>query len=191
MYFKGQKKDVPRDNLFHPSNRQSVKVMVSAALTWYGVTRPTFVNRKGLKVNAVNYKNHLKRELFPAIKKVYPRNDWIYIQDGATSHTSNLVQNFLQETIPRRFIKKDQWPPKSPDSNPLDYYFWNKVKTKVYQGRIDKPFESEEEMISKIKSVWRECASNIGEIRKAMKEFPSRLKAVEECNGSSIKMHFS
>lgn len=30
---KGQKKDVP-DNRFHQINRQSVEVMVSAALTW-------------------------------------------------------------------------------------------------------------------------------------------------------------
>ena len=132
----------------------------------------------------------MKRELFPVIEKVYPRDDWIYIQDGATSHTSNLVQDFLQERIPRRFVKKDQWPPKSPDCNPLDYFFWNKVKTKVDQGRIKQPFESEEEMIFKIKSVWKECASNLVEKRKAMKEFPKRLRAVKECKRSSIKMFF-
>ena len=127
-YHKGKKKNVPDENLFHPSNHQSVKVMVSAALTWYGVTKPIFVGQKGLKVNPQNYKRHLQKELFPAIKKVYPRKDWIFIQDSATSHTSNLVQNFLNETIPRRFINKDQWPPRSPDGNPLDYYFWNSVK---------------------------------------------------------------
>ena len=97
--------------------------MVSAGLTWHGVTRPIFVNNKGLKINAKNYRNHLKRQLFPAIEKVYPRDDWIFLQDGASSHTSNIIQNLLSETIPRRFIKKDQWPLKSPDTNPLDYYF--------------------------------------------------------------------
>ena len=79
--------------------------------------------------------------------------------------------------MPQRYIKKDQRPPKSPDSNPLDYYFWNKVKTKVYEDRQNTPLESEEE-ISKIKSLWKECASNLVEIRKSMKEFPSRLRAV-------------
>ena len=82
--------------------------------------------------------------------------------------------------------QKDQWPPKSPDNNPLDYYFWNKVKTKVYEDRLNTPFESEEEMISKIKSVWKEYASNLVEIRKSMKEFSSRLLAVNESNGYSI-----
>ena len=81
--------------------------MVSAVFSWYGVTKPIFVcNRKGLKVNAQRYHQHLKVELFPAIRKVYQRNDWIYMQDGATSHTSNLVQNFLEKTIPDATAKK-------------------------------------------------------------------------------------
>ena len=134
VYSKSEKKDIPHENLFHPCNRQSVKVMVSAGLTWHGVTRPIFVGKQGVKVNAINYKKHLEKQLFPAIERIYPRNDWIFLQDGASSHTSNLVQEFLNETIPRRFIKKDQWPPNSPDTNPLDYYFWNQVKTNVYKN---------------------------------------------------------
>ena len=110
--------------------------MVSAGLTWHGVTRPIFVGKQGVKVNAINYKKHLEKQLFPAIERIYPRNDWIFLQDGASSHTSNLVQEFLNEVIPRHFIKKDQWPPNSPDTNLLDYYFWNQVKTNVYKNRI-------------------------------------------------------
>ena len=90
----------------------------------------------------------------------------IFTQDSATTHTNNLVQDFLKETIPRSYIKKDQWPPKLPGSNPLVYYFWNKVKTKVYEDRLNTPFESEEDTISKIKPVWKECASNLAEIGK-------------------------
>ena len=132
----------------------------------------------------------MKNELFPVIRKIYPREDWIYMQDGATSHTSKLVQNFLEETIPQRYVKKDQWPPKSPDANPLDYYFWSRVKDKVYEGRLNKHFASEDEMIRKIKSVWKEYASNLSEIHKVMKQFTERLKAVNDCNDSSIK-HFA
>ena len=46
------------------------------------------------------------------------------------------------------------------------YYFWNKVKTTVYEDRLNTPFESEEDTISKIKPVWKECASNLAEIGK-------------------------
>ena len=41
------------------------------------------------------------------VYKIYPRKDWILIQDGTTSYTSNLVQDLLKETMPRRYIKKD------------------------------------------------------------------------------------
>ena len=51
----------------------------------------------------------------------------------------------------------------------MDYFFWNKVKMKVYEDRLNTPLESEKEMISKIKSVLKECASNLVEIQKSMK----------------------
>ena len=137
-----------------------------------------------------NYRDHLKLKLFPAINRVHPKENWILIQDGASSHTSNLNQDFLKETIPRRFVKKDEWPSKSSDSNPLDYFFWDRVQAEVYKGRLNNPFKSEEGMIRKITSVWNKCASDLTPICKAMKQFTSRLQAVKKCNGSSIKKHF-
>ena len=190
VYFRGKKCDVPLENLYHESNSNTKKIMVSAALTWHGVTKPFFVNADGIKVNAPLYLQHLKKELFPAIRKTYPREDWIFIQDGASSHTSNLVQDFLQENLHRRHVRKQEWPPKSPDSNPLDFYFWSRVKRKVYEGRHNRPFTSERELIERIKSVWDEFATNKVEIRKAMKQFVPRLKAVEEKQGHSIKTLF-
>ena len=44
VYFKDRKEDFPDKNFSHQTNKQSVKVMVSATLTWFGVTKPLFVN---------------------------------------------------------------------------------------------------------------------------------------------------
>ena len=44
--------------------------MVSAAISWYGATKPFFVNENGIKVNKENYCKHLEKQLFPAIKKL-------------------------------------------------------------------------------------------------------------------------
>ena len=101
--------------------------MVSAALTQFGETKPLFVNKR-LKVNAENYRKYPKKLLFPAINKIDPQKDWIFFQDGVMSHTNNLVQDFLKETILWHYIKKDHWSPKPPDSNPLDHYFCKKVR---------------------------------------------------------------
>ena len=39
------------------------------------------------------------------------------------AHTARATQNWLQTNCPD-FIAKDQWPPNSPDLNPLDYHVW-------------------------------------------------------------------
>ena len=191
VYHKGKKVDVPDENLNKGTKRLTKKVMVSAALSWYGATEPFFVTDKGLKVNAENYRKHLKSQLFPSIMKTVGRQDWIFMQDGASSHTSNVVQNFLKDTLNKRFITKTGWPPASPDVNPLDYYFWDAVKTKVYEDRRGKPFSNQEELKNKIRAVWNDCAKNTFIIRKAIKQFIPRLRSVEEKQGFSIKMRFA
>ena len=46
--------------------------MVSAALTWFEVTKQLFVNKKGLKVNAENYRIHFKNNYFlPLIRSIH------------------------------------------------------------------------------------------------------------------------
>ena len=87
----------------------------------------------------------MKKKLFPTIKKIVQHDDWIFVQDSALSHRSNFVQDFLEKTLKRRFVKCVEWPPSSPDVNPLDYFFWDLVKTKVYQGRAGEPFSLEKE----------------------------------------------
>jgi hypothetical protein len=52
-----------------------------------------------------------------------PWEDYMYIfqQDGATSRTSKVTQEHLDEEVPE-FIKKDEWPPQLPDCNHMDYH---------------------------------------------------------------------
>ena len=56
-------------------------------------------------------------------------------------HT-HLAKNYLTQAFGRYgFANEKQWPPKSPNLNPLDYWFWNSLKEKVYEGRRE-PFRS-------------------------------------------------
>ena len=87
-----------------------------------------------------------------------------------------------------RFVKCLEWSQSLPDVNLLDYFFWDLVKTKVYQGRAREPFSSEEELKTKIKAVWKDCATDLKLLRKAIKQFVPRLRAVEEKQGYCIKM---
>ena len=51
------------------------------------------------------------RKLFPNTERVVKRDDWIFSQDGAPSHRSHLVQDFLKTELKRRFIRAEEWPP--------------------------------------------------------------------------------
>ena len=61
-------------------------MMVSACLTWNGATKPFFVNGCGVKMNAKVYKQHLQKELVPAVQHLYKNKNWIFVQDNTPSH---------------------------------------------------------------------------------------------------------
>ncbi|GFX52141.1 uncharacterized protein TNCV_548001 [Trichonephila clavipes] len=60
-------------------------------------------------------------------------------QDGATCHTARGTIDLLKDTLGDRLISRFgpvNWPPKSCDLTPLDYFLWGYVKSLVY---ADKP----------------------------------------------------
>ncbi|GFX37496.1 DUF4817 domain-containing protein [Trichonephila clavipes] len=60
-------------------------------------------------------------------------------QDGATCHTARATINLLKETFDDRLISRFgpvNWPPRSCDLTPLEYFLWGYVKSLVY---ADKP----------------------------------------------------
>ncbi|GFY09159.1 DUF5641 domain-containing protein [Trichonephila clavipes] len=60
-------------------------------------------------------------------------------QDGATCHTAHATIDLLKDTFGDRLISRFgpvNWPPRSCDLTPLDYFLWGYVKSLVY---VDKP----------------------------------------------------
>ncbi|GFU70400.1 putative transposable element [Trichonephila clavipes] len=60
-------------------------------------------------------------------------------QDGATCHTARATIDLLKDTLGDRLISRFgpvNWPPRSCDLTPLDYFLWGYVKSLVY---ADKP----------------------------------------------------
>ena len=133
-----------------------------------------FINNNGVKVNKENYCRHLSKKLLRAIEKVVQPDDLIFAQDGAPSHRSHLVQDFLKTKLKRRFIRAEEWSLFSPDVNALNQFYRDFAKTKVYKGRSGKPFTLEAELKKKIKSV----------------NFIPRMKAVEKRQRRCMKMLF-
>jgi AraC-like DNA-binding protein len=121
----------------------STKVMV-----WLGVcskgTTPVVILDNG-SVNHLRYIN----EVLPVALRYGNKqfgNDWIFQQDGATARTHHLTQKWCCDNFPA-FIKKDRWPPNSPDLNPLDYCIWDEFANAIKWDRV----MSKETLIEEIK----------------------------------------
>ena len=95
--------------------------MVFVVITWKGVSQPFVIGENGIKWNGASYLKHLQDGLIPAIEVMHPNKDFTFVQDSAPLHHANQVQNFLKQKLKSRFVKNTDWPPKSPDYNPLDY----------------------------------------------------------------------
>lgn len=88
---------------------------------------------------------HFLRENMPQLLEVVPlnlRRDLFFMHDGAPPHFARNVRDHLHEHYPGRWIGRGQdapiqWPPRSPDFNPCDYFIWSALKTKVYEVSIE------------------------------------------------------
>ncbi|CAH2011084.1 unnamed protein product [Acanthoscelides obtectus] len=61
-------------------------------------------------------------------------------QDGAPAHNSRGTYHFLSTTFNDQWIGINgpiQWPPRSPDLNPLDYFLWGYLKNQICKRRYD------------------------------------------------------
>jgi transposase len=179
-----KKKQVASNRLYHESSRFTRKLMVSAGVSWSGKTSIHFIDTEPVKVNSLRYIELLDDGLLPDSRRLYPRGDFVFQQDGAPSHTSNASQAFLRANTPD-YIDKLCWPPQSPDCNPMDYYVWNALQEKVYEGRHE-PFTLEE--LKKITAKWQELS--MAGIRRALSQWRARLQAVCNENGGHIEHLF-
>ena len=65
----------------------------------------------------------------------------LYFQhDRAPSHYTRLVMQHLNDTFHNRWIGRGStfnWPPRSPDLTPSDFYLWGWMKNEVYRRKVD------------------------------------------------------
>ena len=62
------------------------------------------------------------------------RHLW-WVQDGAPAHRRIIVRDRLRDLFGNRVIALNhviEWPPRSPDLTPLDFFLWGYLKARVY-----------------------------------------------------------
>jgi len=96
------------------------------------------------------YANVLQDEL-PALLENVPlqtQQQMFYQHDGVPPYFSEVLRQYLNHKFPNHWIGRgvaQNWPPRSPDLNPLDYHVWGYMKAMVYAHKVntEKNFSSE------------------------------------------------
>ena len=88
-------------------------------------------------VTGERYRAMITNFLCPELDAMDVENLW-FQQDGATCHTANATMALLNEKFPGRIISRSSevnWPARSCDLTPLDFFLWGYLKSKVYANK--------------------------------------------------------
>ncbi|GFW74687.1 putative DD41D transposase [Trichonephila clavipes] len=119
---------------------QDEKLTVWCALWAGGIIGPYFFkNDEGynVTVNGDRYRAMITNFFIPELNNHDVQELW-FQQDGATCHTARATIDLLKDTFGDRLISRFgpvNWPPRSCDLTPLDYFLWGYVKSLVYANR--------------------------------------------------------
>lgn len=111
------------------------KLNVWARIIGTHIIGPFFINGT---LTAEKYLTMLRDDIVPAIRNIFDLNFetvW-FQQDGGPPHFGLEVRNVLDDTFAERWIGRREtieWPPRSPEMNPLDFFFWDYLKDRVYR----------------------------------------------------------
>ncbi|GFV71285.1 uncharacterized protein TNCV_406661 [Trichonephila clavipes] len=104
-------------------------------------------------------------------------------KDGATCHTARATIDLLKDTFGDRLISRFgpvNWPPRSCDLTPLDYFLWGYAKSLVY---ADKP-QTLDHLEDNIRRVIADIRPQM--LEKVIENWTSRLDYIRASRGSPM-----
>ncbi|KAI6656228.1 hypothetical protein LOD99_1561 [Oopsacas minuta] len=159
--------------------QKPLSLMVSAGLSANSRTNLIFVPQ-GVKINSQTYRELvLEPETASASEKLFQNYPWTYQQDSAPAHASKISQGWFREQN-IDLISKDEWPPSSPDLNPLDY----SVRANLESRACAKSQKSLESLKVSLLSEWQKIPQE--KLRKAVHQFRGKLTSVIHIKGCYI-----
>ena len=159
--------------------------MVWAAIGCAGVIGPYFLDES---VTGNVYLDLLQTKFWPEFCSLENSGQLIFMQDGAPPHWSRTVRNWLNQSLPHRWIGRGNsedlnitWPPRSPDLTPCDFFLWGYVKSQVYTRNYD----DINDLKAEIRRSFNEMPVEM--LRSTFLNFEKRLEMVVQKNGAHIE----
>jgi transposase len=173
----------PREIVEKPLHAQ--KVTVWCAMSANGIIGPYFFENdagNSVTVNGERYRAMITNFLWPALNDMDVEEMW-FQQDGATCHTANATMALLNEQFPGRMISRNSevnWPPRSCDLTPLDFFLWGYLKSKVYANHPTTIQELKDEIIRQIREINNHICRNV------IENFDHRVDVCHQSHGGHL-----
>jgi hypothetical protein len=176
----------PEDNVFENSLRRE-KLSVWAGLCGNGtVIGPFFYDAN---LNGEHYLQMLNESILPSLELAYTRNQsrqvW-FQQDGAPAHRRNIVKDKLREVFGQRVLALGfdvEWPPRSPDLTPCDFFLWGYVKSLVFETQPP----TLEILRERVEDAFERLKNDRTMIRRAVGAMMKRANTCLERNGGHVE----
>ena len=177
-----------------PESRE--KVTVWAALCGNGeILGPHFFDAN---VNGEIYVNMIDAQVVPEMDLIYDRdifgdvrygeNIW-WFQDGAPCHQRRIVTDRIEELFGNQVVALNhgiEWPPRSPDLTPCDFFLWGYLKARVYRTPPRDLFELRQRIIDEFELLRNDRPMVI----RVVEAMLSRARTCIERNGGHVEGHF-
>ena len=137
---------------------------------------------EAVTVTGARYRDMISQFFLSKLYDIDVANMW-FQQDGATSHTACETIQLLHEKFPGRVLSRSgdkNWPPRSCDLTPLDFFLWGYLKSQIY---VSKP--------TTIRALKEEIQRCINEIQPhlskvVMENFDKRVRICMESRGGHL-----
>ena len=161
--------------------RDSPKLNVWCGLMHNNIIGPFFFSETTITANT--YLDMWQLFVVPQIQDI---PDLIFQQDGAPPHWGLAVRAYLDTTYPGRWIGRGgpiNWPPRSPDITPLDFFLWGYVKDQVYQTPVNDIAALRRRITDVITSIPHEMLTN------TWVELDYRLDILRATKGAHVEIY--
>lgn len=139
-------------------------------------------------LNSHLFLNFLRNEFWDAVEDL-PLQERVNLHfqlDGCSVHNGLIVREWLNANFPNRWIGRNstliEWPPRSPDITPLDFFLWGVLKEKVYRSRPG----TVDVMCDRIRQACTEITPD--QLRNVMRNIYKRYEKCIQNNGGLIEM---
>jgi hypothetical protein len=144
-------------------------------------------------VNGLRYLEMLNEKVFPKLVQLFgdqfdgdhfSRLWWA--QDGAPAHGALDIRAWLAEFFPNHTIAlhhNHEWPPRSPDLTPCDFFLWGYVKSRVYVSPPASVDDLRQRIIREIAHVKRDEMM----IKRAVRDMVRRSRTCIQEGGKHIE----